>query len=211
MTKATQTLETLNQRLSYIIGENMATQLKNDGIELDTDALVMAVVDVTAGNPSRLTEEDKNKTVEAMQKIHQEKQQVEQGEESVKNTAEGAAYLAKNGKKKGVNTTDTGLQYKELVTGKGKKPKASDTVKVHYKGTLIDGTVFDSSYDRGEPAVFPVNGVIAGWTEALQLMNVGDKFKLVIPSDLAYGANGSGQSIGPDATLVFEVELLGIE
>jgi FKBP-type peptidyl-prolyl cis-trans isomerase FklB len=103
------------------------------------------------------------------------------------------------------------LQYKKLISGNGEKPKASDTVKVHYRGTLIDGTVFDSSYDRGEPAVFPVNGVIAGWVEALQLMNVGDKYELTIPSDLAYGAQGSGPVIGPDATLVFEVELLGIE
>ncbi len=211
MTKETQKLESLNQRLSYIVGENMATQLKNDGIELDTDALVLAVADFAAGNPSRLTDEDKKHTVEEMQKIHQENQQAVQGENAAKNTAEGIAYLVENGKKEGVNTTGTGLQYKEMVAGNGEKPKASDTVKVHYKGTLIDGTVFDSSYDRGEPAVFPVGGVIAGWTEALQLMSVGDKLELVIPSDLAYGASGSGQSIGPNATLIFEVELLGIE
>jgi FKBP-type peptidyl-prolyl cis-trans isomerase FklB len=128
-----------------------------------------------------------------------------------KNKADGATYLAENGKKEGVTTTNSGLQYKSLVTGDGAKPKASDTVKVHYKGTLTDGTVFDSSYDRGEPAVFPVTGVISGWVEALQLMSVGDKFELTIPSNLAYGANGSGPVLGPDATLVFEVELLGIE
>jgi FKBP-type peptidyl-prolyl cis-trans isomerase FklB len=204
-------LNTLNQRLSYIVGENMATQLKNDGLELDTDALALAVNDVFAGNESRLSEDDKRNTVEEIQKISQEKQTAANAGQSEKNTAEGTAYLAENAKKEGVTTTDSGLQYKSLVAGNGEKPKASDTVEVHYKGTLIDGTVFDSSYDRGEPATFPVTGVIAGWVEALQLMHVGDKFELAIPSDLAYGANGSGPSIGPDATLVFVVELLSIE
>jgi len=211
MTKETQSLETLNQRLSYIVGENMATQLKNDGIDLDTDALVVAVADVMAGNPSRLTEDVKRSTVEEIQKLSQTQQQSANAEKSEKNSEDGIAYLAENSTKEGVTTTDTGLQYKSLVVADGEKPKASDTVKVHYKGTLIDGTVFDSSYDRGEPATFPVGGVIPGWTEALQLMNVGEKIELVIPSELAYGANGSGQVIGPDATLVFEVELLGIE
>jgi FKBP-type peptidyl-prolyl cis-trans isomerase FklB len=128
-----------------------------------------------------------------------------------KNQAEGAAYLAENAKKEGVVTTDSGLQYKSLVAGDGEKPSKSNKVRVHYRGTLIDGTVFDSSYDRGEPIVFPVTGVIAGWVEGLQLMNVGSKFELTIPSNLAYGANGSGPAIGPDATLIFEVELLAIE
>ncbi len=200
-------LNTLTQRLSYIVGENMANQLKADGLELDTDALVMAVTDVMAGNASRLSQEEKQSTVEEIQKASQEKQ----AEVHAKNKAEGEAYLDANGKKEGVTTTDSGLQYKSLVSGDGEKPASSDTVKVHYKGTLIDGTVFDSSYDRGEPAVFPVTGVIPGWVEALQLMNVGDKFELTIPSELAYGAQGSGPVIGPDATLVFEVELLAIQ
>ncbi len=204
-------LETMNQRLSYIVGENMANQLKADGIVLDTDALVMAVSDVMAEKPSRLSEDEKRKTVEEIQKIGQEKQQAANAALSEKNSAEGTAYLSQNKSKEGVKTTDTGLQYKSLASGDGDKPKETDTVKVHYKGTLIDGTVFDSSYDRGEPAVFPVNGVIPGWVEALQLMHVGDKLELAIPSDLAYGPAGSGQAIGPDATLVFEVELLGIE
>ena len=211
MKNDTSSLDTLNQRLSYIVGENMANQLKTDGIDLDADALVLAITDVAAGNASRLSEEDKKNTIEEMQKVSQEKQQTANAEKSEKNIAEGAAYLAENSEKEGVTTTDSGLQYKSLVAGSGEKPKSTDKVKVHYKGTLIDGTVFDSSYDRGEPATFPVTGVIAGWVEALQLMNVGDKFELTIPSDLAYGANGSGASIGPDATLVFEVELLGIE
>lgn len=204
-------LETLSQRLSYIVGENMAHQLKNDGLELDADALVLAVNDVNNGNATRLSEDDKRAAVEEIQKMTQEKQMAAGAEKAAVNQAEGAAYLAENAKKEGVVTTDTGLQYKSLVAGTGPKPEASDTVKVHYKGTLIDGTVFDSSYDRGEPAVFPVTGVILGWVEALQIMNVGDKFELTIPSELAYGPNGSGAAIGPDAVLVFEVELLGIE
>jgi FKBP-type peptidyl-prolyl cis-trans isomerase FklB len=193
------------------VGENMAHQLKNDGIELDTDAVALAINDVFAGNPSRLSEADKRSTVEQVQKESQEKQMAAQTEQSAKNKAEGAAYLAENSKKEGVITTDSGLQYKSLVAGSGAKPSTSDRVKVHYKGTLIDGSVFDSSYDRGEPIVFPVTGVIAGWVEGLQLMQVGSKFELTIPSNLAYGANGSGGAIGPDATLIFEVELLAIE
>lgn len=205
------TLDTLTQRLSYIVGENMARQLQNDGLDLDPEALVLAVNDVMAGNPSRLSDADKRSTVEQVQRVSQEKQMAAQAEQSAKNKAEGAAYLAENGKKEGVIITDSGLQYKSLVAGSGAKPTRSDRVKVHYKGTLIDGTVFDSSYDRGEPIVFPVTGVIAGWIEGLQLMQVGSKFELVIPSQLAYGANGSGPVIGADATLIFEVELLGIE
>jgi len=208
MTK--EALETLNQRLSYIVGENMATQLKNDGIELDTDALVMAVTDVMSGNESRLTEDVKRSTVEEIQKLSQAQQAEKNAAVSQKNLADGVAYLAENSTKDGVTTTDSGLQYKSLVAGDGATPKASDQVTVHYKGTLTDGTVFDSSYDRGEPATFPVGGVIAGWTEALQLMKVGDKVELTIPSDLAYGPAGSGAVIGPDAVLVFEVELLAI-
>lgn len=204
-------LNTLTQRLSYIVGENMAHQLKDDGLELDTDAIALAINDVMAGNPSRLSDEEKRSTVEQVQKESQERQMAVQTEQSAKNKAAGEAYLAENAKKEGVITTDSGLQYKALVTGNGAKPSRSDRVKVHYKGTLIDGTVFDSSYDRGEPIVFPVTGVIAGWVEGLQLMTVGSKFELAIPSDLAYGPRGSGPVIGADATLVFEVELLGIE
>ena len=123
----------------------------------------------------------------------------------------GTKFLEDNAKRDEVNVTESGLQYEVVAEGEGDSPVAESTVRVHYHGTLTDGTVFDSSYDRGEPAEFPVTGVIKGWVEALQLMNVGDKFELVIPSDLAYGPRGSGQTIGPDATLVFEVELLEIK
>lgn len=204
-------LNTLTQRLSYIVGENMAHQLKGDGLALDTDVIALAINDVMAGNPSRMTDAEKRSTVEQVQSESQARQMAVQAEQSAKNKAAGAAYLAENAKKPGVVTTVSGLQYLALVVGDGAKPSRSDRVKVHYKGTLIDGTVFDSSYDRGEPIVFPVTGVIAGWVEGLQLMTVGSKFELVIPSNLAYGENGSGPVIGADATLIFQVELLAIE
>jgi FKBP-type peptidyl-prolyl cis-trans isomerase len=189
----TTSLNTLIQRLSYIVGENMAHQLKNDGLALDADAVALAVSDVMSGAPSRISDAEKRATVELVQKENQAKQ------------------MAENAQKEGVHTTSTGLQYKQLVAGTGAKPTTKDRVKVHYHGALIDGTVFDSSYQRGEPIVFPVTGVIAGWVEGLQLMSVGSKFELTIPSELAYGAHGSAPVIGPDATLVFQVELLGIE
>ncbi len=204
-------LDSLTQRLSYIVGENMANQLKNDGLALDAEAVALAVSDVMAGNSSRLSDAEKRSTVEQVQKESQERQRTVHAEQSAKNQAAGASYLAENAKKEGVTTTASGLQYKQLVAGNGAKPTTKDRVKVHYHGTLTDGTVFDSSYDRGEPITFPVTGVIAGWVEGLQLMNVGSKFELTIPSNLAYGANGSGPVIGPDATLVFTVELLDIE
>lgn len=203
-------LASVEQRLSYIVGTNMATQFQRDGIDLDVAALTLAIEDVKAGSEPRLSEEQNRQTIQELQQRAQAKQQAEFEAASSKNKAEGEAYLAENGQKEGVVTTDSGLQYKEVVAGDGETPTASDTVTVHYKGTLIDGTVFDSSYDRGQPASFPVSGVIPGWVEALQLMNVGDKFELAIPSDLAYGPRGTGAEIGPDATLLFEVELLEI-
>lgn len=203
-------LESVDQRLSYIVGTNMATQFKADGIDLDVKALSLAIEDVNAGKEPRLSEEQNRQTIQELQARAQAKQQAELEAAAAKNKSDGEAYLAENAQKEGVVTTESGLQYKEVVAGEGEVPTATDTVTVHYKGTLIDGTVFDSSYDRGQPASFPVNGVIAGWIEALQLMNVGDKFELAIPSDLAYGPRGAGADIGPDATLLFEVELLEI-
>lgn len=200
-------LDTLTQRLSYIVGENLAHQMKNDGLELDAAVVALAVQDVMSDHASRLTDAEKRSTVEQVQQESEQRRAAA----LAKNKAEGEAYLAENAKKDGVTTTAGGLQYKQLVAGTGAKPTTSDRVKVHYHGTLTDGTVFDSSYERGEPIVFPVTGVIAGWVEGLQLMNVGSKFELTIPSNLAYGAHGSGPVIGPDATLVFAVELLAIE
>ncbi|MBW2412326.1 MAG: FKBP-type peptidyl-prolyl cis-trans isomerase, partial [Deltaproteobacteria bacterium] len=141
----------------------------------------------------------------------QESRQTQMAALSEKNRADGEAFLAANKNKEGVVTTASGLQYKVLKKGDGPKPQNNDRVSVHYRGTLLDGTEFDSSYKRGKPATFQVNGVIRGWTEALQLMNVGSKYQLFIPSDLAYGTRGAGRKIGPNSTLIFDVELLGIE
>lgn len=204
-------LQSIDQKLSYIVGINLAGQFKNDEISLDLKAFQMAVEDIKNGTESRLSEEVIKQTIATMQQQSQAKQQLAQQAISEKNKAEGLAYLEANAKKEGVVVTESGLQYKEVVSGEGEIPTDDKTVVVHYKGTLIDGTVFDSSYDRGQPAEFPVTGVIKGWVEALQLMNVGDKFELTIPSDLAYGPRGSGPVIGADATLLFEVELIEIK
>lgn len=204
-------LESINQKLSYIVGANLAGQFKRDDVELDIAAFKMAVEDIKNGKDSRLSQEEIQQTITTMQQQTQEKQALAQKAISDANKATGLAYLEANAKKEGVVTTESGLQYKEVVSGDGEIPTSDKTVVVHYKGTLTDGTVFDSSYDRGEPAEFPVTGVIQGWVEALQLMNVGDKFELTIPADLAYGQRGSGQTIGPDATLLFDVELIEIK
>lgn len=210
-------LESVEQRLSYMVGDNMAQQFLRDGVELDLTALTAGINDALEGKESRLSEEQVQETIATLQERAQKRQLEEQAEQAKlaaeaveKNATEGAAYLAANGKKEGVITTESGLQYKEVTAGDGATPKDTDTVSVHYKGTLTDGTEFDSSYSRNAPAVFPVNGVIPGWTEALQLMNVGDKWELTIPSELAYGAGGTGGTIGPNAVLVFEVELLEV-
>lgn len=216
-TEAEPTLESVEQRLSYMVGNNMAQQFKRDGVEIDIAALKMGINDSVADKESRLTEEQVQETIATLQERAQLRQAEEQeklakelAEAGAKNKTEGDAYLLANAAKEGVTTTESGLQYKEIVGAEGEKPDYGDTVSVHYKGTLIDGTEFDSSYKRNEPATFPVAGVIPGWTEALQLMNVGDKWELVIPSALAYGESGAGASIGPNSTLIFEVELLDI-
>lgn len=203
-------LETLDQRLSYIMGSNLASQFKRDDVKFDFDAFKLAVDEVMNDTKHTLSDEEKRKSIMEIQKRSGEKKAKAVAEKSAVNVKAGKEYLEANAKKEGVVVTKSGLQYKEITEGKGEMPKASDKVKVHYKGTLIDGTEFDSSYKRGTPATFPVTGVIKGWIEALQLMNVGDKFQLTIPSDLAYGKRGSGAKIGPDTTLLFDVELIEI-
>ncbi len=204
-------LESIDQKLSYIVGINLAGQFKRDGVNFDLAAFQMAVEDIKSETGSRLSQEVVQETIATMQQQTQEKQKLMQKVQSEQNVLQGQAYLTENAKKDGVMVTESGLQYKEVTAGEGPMPTAEQTVVVHYKGTLTDGTVFDSSYERGEPAEFPVTGVIQGWVEALQLMNVGDKFELVIPSELAYGTRGSGQTIGPDSTLLFDVELIEIK
>jgi FKBP-type peptidyl-prolyl cis-trans isomerase FklB len=198
------TPETEMEKVSYSLGVNVATGVKAQGIEsLDINAISKAINDVFEGNDLDISEEESMQVLqEYFRKLAKEKQE--------KVTEVGASYLVENGAREGVITTESGLQYEVMKSGDGAKPSATDQVSVHYHGMLTDGTVFDSSVDRGEPATFAVNGVIPGWVEALQLMSVGDKWKLTIPSELAYGDRGAGGLIGPGATLVFEVELLGI-
>ncbi|MBL6657183.1 MAG: FKBP-type peptidyl-prolyl cis-trans isomerase [Flavobacteriales bacterium] len=190
--------------VSYSLGVSLANNLKTSGFEtVESDAISSAFNDVFSENDVKISEEDANALIQDyFMELSQKKSQ-----EAI---SKGQAFLDENAKKEGVVTTASGLQYQVLTQGQGTKPAASDEVTVHYHGTLIDGTVFDSSVDRGQPASFPVGGVIQGWVEALQLMNVGSKYKLFIPSNLAYGERGAGGSIGPNETLIFEVELLSI-
>lgn len=198
------TPETEMEKVSYSLGVNMATSVKSQGLDsIDANAVAKAFDDVFNGNDLDISEEES-------MKILQDYFGKKQAEKSAKANEAGKAYLAENGAKEGVTTTESGLQYEVLVSGSGAKPTAADQVTVHYHGMLTDGTVFDSSVDRGEPATFGVTQVIKGWTEALQLMSVGDKWKLTIPSNLAYGDQGAGGMIGPGSTLIFEVELLGV-
>ena len=203
-------LKTSQDKTSYAIGMNMAHSLKNNNIDVNSDLLVQAINDVLADKTTLLTDEEAKATLLEFQKEMQAKRMEEMKGISEKNQKEGAAFLAENKTKEGVKTLPSGLQYKVLAEGTGASPKATDTVTVQYKGSLIDGTEFDSSYKRGQAATFPVTGLIKGWTEALQLMKEGAKWQLYIPAELAYGETGAG-SIGPNATLIFEVELLGIE
>jgi FKBP-type peptidyl-prolyl cis-trans isomerase FklB len=196
---------------SYGLGLNMGRSLKADHVEIDLDVFFQGIRDGAQGAKPKYTDKQIQAAMLAFQRTMQAKQQKHEQSVAETNAREGQAFLAKNKTKEGVKTTASGLQYEVLRAGNGQSPKKTDTVKVHYEGKLLDGTVFDSSIKRNEPAVFPVGGVIAGWTEALQLMKVGDKWRLFVPSELAYGGHGAGGAIGPNAVLTFEVELLGIE
>lgn len=198
-------------RLSYVIGLDIGSNLKNQSVDVNPDILLRGIKDGLSGAKPLMSEQEIKETIAAFQKEMQVKQEEVAKKMGEKNKKEGEAFLAENKKKEGVVTLASGLQYKVLKKGSGKKPKLTDTVTTHYKGTLIDGTEFDSSYRRGQPASFPVNGVIAGWTEALQLMEEGAKWQLFIPPQLAYGERGAGPRIGPNATLIFEVELISIQ
>jgi FKBP-type peptidyl-prolyl cis-trans isomerase len=204
-------LDNQKKKVSYAIGLDIGKNFKMRSMDIDLDVLFQGMQDAQKTEKPLLTTEEIQKVMtqfqQEMMKVDQEKRS-QQGEG---NKAKEEAFLKENAQKPGVKVTASGLQYKVISEGAGPKPKESDTVKVHYRGTLLDGTEFDSSYKRNEPAVFPLKGVIKGWTEALQLMNVGSKYQIVLPSSLAYGENGAGQVIGPNATLIFEVELLAIE
>ena len=198
-------------KLSYSLGMNLGGNLKRESIEVDPDLLAKGMKDSYGGGKTLLTEEQARQTLADFQKTMMAKKAEARQKLAEKNKADGEKFLAANAKKEGVKSLPSGLQYKVITPGKGKSPKPSDTVTVHYKGTLIDGTEFDNSYKRGQPATFPVSGVIPGWTEALQLMKEGAKWRLFIPSKLAYGEMGKGRDIGPDAALIFEVELISIK
>ena len=192
------------EKISYALGMVIGHNLKGMGVnELDAQNFAQAVGDVLSGNPTTLSD------TEAQQLVTRFLQEKE-NEKGKKVREAGEAFLATNAKKEGITVLPSGLQYTVINEGSGRKPKATDSVKCHYEGTLIDGTVFDSSYRRGEPATFPLNGVIAGWTEGVQLMSEGAKFRFFIPYHLAYGSRGAGQSIPPYAALIFDVELIEV-
>ncbi len=205
-------LKTQKEKASYAIGLDMGGSLKANDIDVDAETLMRGINDALSGAKPLMTSDEIKESITALKNDLQAKQQEKMKVAGEKNKKEGEAFLAANKKKKGVKTLESGLQYKIITkgTGTGGTPKATDTVTVNYRGTLIDGTEFDSSYKRGQPATFPVNGVIPGWTEALQLMKEGSKWELYIPSKLAYGEKGAGNTIGPNAVLIFEVELISI-
>jgi len=198
------------EKYGYLVGTKVAENLSQIKDEVDVNALVSALQAGLKGTKPILTPEELNQVNQEFMQKHQAAAMAKRAEEAKKNQADGDAFLAKNKAKAGVKTTESGLQYEVVKEGTGPKPKATDTVKVEYVGTKIDGTKFDASADHGGPATFPLNGVIPGWTEGVQLMSTGAKYKFYVPSKLAYGENGPGP-IGPNATLIFEVTLLGIE
>ena len=197
-------------KISYGYGMEIGKNLKRQGIEINPDLLAQGLKATLSGDKTLLTEDEVRQTMMAFQQKMQASRMEKQKKEGEENKAKGEAFLAENKKKEGVQTTSSGLQYKVITKGTGPMTKADDTVVTHYRGTLIDGTEFDSSYKRGEPAKFGVTQVIKGWTEALQMMPVGSKWQLFIPGDLAYGPGGR-PGIPPNATLLFDIELLSIE
>jgi FKBP-type peptidyl-prolyl cis-trans isomerase FklB len=204
-------LKDQKEKVSYSIGMSIGGSLKMQGAEVDVDTIAKAIKDTLAGSPTLLTQQEMQETLRAWQMESRNKRMEQMKVQGEENKKKGEAFLAENAKKPGVIVLPSGLQYKVLTSGTGKSPTTNDVVKAHYKGTLIDGTEFDSSYTRGQPFTSPVTGVIKGWTEALLKMKVGDKWQLFIPGNLAYGERGMGPKIGPNAVLIFEMELLGVE
>lgn len=206
--QAAEELNTLTDRISYIFGYNLGSRFNQDQVDIDVDVFTKAMKAAQEGQQPALTQEEMQMAMQQLQQLQQAKHAEAQKMVAEANRKEGEAYLAANGKKDGVQTTASGLQYKVLTEGNGPKPESSNQVSVHYRGTLVDGTEFDSSYRRGEPATFGVTQVIPGWTEALLMMPEGSKWEVYIPSELGYGPGGSGPQIGPNSTLIFEIELL---
>jgi FKBP-type peptidyl-prolyl cis-trans isomerase FklB len=204
-------LTTQKDKFSYALGMNLGTNLHRQSVTVDPNIVLRGLRDALAGRKTALTEDQARTALMEMQNVLRQKQQEQMQQAGAANRTEGEAFLAANKSKDGVITLPSGLQYKVLSPGTGPKPTAGDSVVCNYRGTLINGTEFDSSYKRGEPATFPVSGVIKGWTEALQLMPVGSKWQLFVPADLAYGERSPDPEIGPGSTLIFEVELLSIQ
>ncbi len=204
-------LDTQQEKVSYSIGVDIGRSLTASEIDIDMDSFSQGISDGVAGDDTLLTDEEMEQTLISFQEELMAEQQAEQQAIADANAAQEDTFLSANAAREGVVVLDSGLQYSIIEEGTGISPDSNDIVSVHYQGTLPDGTVFDSSYERGEPASFPVNAVISGWTEALQLMQVGDKWELYIPSDLAYGETGTAGVIGPNQVLIFEVELLDVD
>jgi FKBP-type peptidyl-prolyl cis-trans isomerase FklB len=204
-------LTTQKDKFSYALGMNLGTSLHRQSVPVDPNILLRGLKDALAGGKTALTEDQAKAALSEVQNEMRQKQQAEMQQQGETNKKEGEAFLAANKGKEGIVTLPSGLQYKILTAGTGSKPTSADTVVCNYRGTLINGTEFDSSYKRGQPATFPVSGVIKGWTEALPMMPVGSKWQLFIPADLAYGDRAPGPEIGPNSTLIFEVELLSIQ
>ncbi len=204
-------LETQKERISYSVGYFYYNAIRGQGYDIDYNAFLQGVKDCEAGGPALLNEQERKAALTQFKNEMQQMQAKKKKDLLEKNKAEGTAFLAENKKKEDVKTLESGLQYKILEKGDGKSPSPQDTIKCHYRGTTIDGKLFDSSYKRGEPATFKLDGVIEGWTEAIQLMKTGGKWKIFVPPELAYGDRGAGNAIEPGSTLIFEVELLSIE
>lgn len=200
-------LKSEKQQFSYAIGFQVGQSFKREGLDIDADALAQAVKDVLSGGKLKMTMDEMRASVEA----YQAKQVAERKARADKAAAEGKAFLEANAKKPGVKTLPSGVQYKVIKSGNGKQPTANDTITAHYRGTLLNGTEFDSSYQRGEPATFSVNQVIKGWQEILPMMHEGDKWQVFIPAEMAYGDKGAGGTIGPNETLTFDIELIKVK
>ena len=204
-------LDSQKKKVSYAIGLDIGKNFKERALDVDLDILIQGLRDAQGNGQPLLNNEEVQKVMTQFQQDMMKAEQEKRTGQAQANKAKEETFLKENAKKPGIKVTASGLQYLVITDGSGPQPKDTDTVKVHYRGTLLDGSEFDSSYKRNQPAVFPLNGVIKGWTEALQLMKVGSKWQVFLPAGLAYGENGAGQVIGPNATLIFDVELLGIE
>jgi FKBP-type peptidyl-prolyl cis-trans isomerase FklB len=204
-------LKDQRDKVSYSIGVNIGSGMKANSLDLNTEALVSGLEDGISSAKPQLSDKEREEVLMAFEQDLQKKETERLKQLADNNMKEGAKFLATNKTKEGIKTLPSGLQYKVLAEGNGSQPKPTDQVTVNYRGTLLDGTEFDSSYKRGEPVTFPVNGVIKAWSEALPLMKTGAKWQLFVPADLAYGEKGAGRAIGPNSTLIFEVELVGIK